>query len=236
MLDTPSGTTAHLRLIEPAPLGKLVLRGKPEFIGPAAASLGFSLPEAINTAADGNAGRAIRLGPDEHLLLAEAGRTPELARSLAEALQDRHHALVDVSARFAALELVGNPMDATPAEPAGGATDGSGSGPREQAASPSRTPARDTLAAACPLDLDPAAFAPGQATRTVLGKAEIILDCLGNDHFRLLTNRSFANYVRQLLQKAGREFGLARDVAAKPASPELPDAALRENHHPSTVC
>ncbi len=214
MYELPNDTTSLLRLIEPAPLGKLVLRGNPELVGPAAASHGFSLPEAINTAADGNAGRAIRLGPDEHLLLAEAGRTVELVRSLAEALQDRHHALVDVSARFAAVELVGNLMDAAPAEPARNAADASGSERREQAARPSRTPARDTLTAACPLDLDPAAFVPGQATRTVLGKAEIILDCLGNDHFRLLTNRSFADYVRQLLQEAGREFGLQRDTAA----------------------
>jgi sarcosine oxidase subunit gamma len=211
MDEMPNDTIVPLRLIEPASLGKLVLRGTPESIGPAAASLGVDLPAAINTAADGSAGRVIRLGPDEHLLLAEAGRTPELVRSLAEALRDRHHALVDLSARLVAVELLGNPLGAAPAGPSGSAR---GSEPREQAASASRTPARDTLSAACPLDLDPAAFAPGQATRTVLGKAEIVLDCLDNDHFRLLTNRSFADYVRRLLQEAGREFGLQRDTAA----------------------
>src|SRR5262245_51917118 len=31
------------------------------------------------------------------------------------------------------------------------------------------------LAAGCPLDLDPTVFAPGSATRTLLGKAEIVL-------------------------------------------------------------
>ena len=65
---------------------------------------------------------------------------------------------------------------------------------------------RDRLAAACPLDLLPAAFGPDQATRTVLGKAEIVLDCLAPDQFRLLVNRSLAPYAQALLAEAGREF------------------------------
>jgi sarcosine oxidase subunit gamma len=65
---------------------------------------------------------------------------------------------------------------------------------------------RDTLAAACPLDLHPAVFGPNQATRTVFGKAEIVLNCLAPDQFRLLVNRSFAPYVQALLAEAGREF------------------------------
>ena len=35
--------------------------------------------------------------------------------------------------------------------------------------------ARDVLAAGCPLDLHPAVFAPGTATRTLLGKAAVVL-------------------------------------------------------------
>jgi sarcosine oxidase subunit gamma len=70
--------------------------------------------------------------------------------------------------------------------------------------------ARDTLAAACPLDLHPSVFGPDQGSRTVFGKAEVVLDCLGEARLRLLTNRSFAVYVRRLLAEAGREFGLAQ--------------------------
>lgn len=188
MVETPTDLTTRLQLIEAAPLGKLVLRGKPEIVGAAVTDLGFSLPEAINRAADGAAGRAIRLGPDEHLLILELGHPAKVVRSLREALADRHHAVVDLSARLVAFELIG------------------------KSAQP--TPVRDTLAAACPLDLDPSAFGSGQATRTILGKAEIILDCLGPDHFRLLTNRSFADYVSLLLREAGREFGLMPEPAA----------------------
>ena len=183
MDELPNGTTSRLRLTKSSPLGKLVLRGEPEIVGAAATGLGFSLPKDINRAVDGSAGRAIRLGPDEHLLLLEPGGSRTVERSLGEALADRHHAVVDLSARLVAFELICS---------ADGATS-----------------ARDTLAAACPLDLDPSAFAPGQATRTILGKAEIILDCLGADHFRMLTNRSFGDYVRRLLHEAGRELGLA---------------------------
>lgn len=188
MAEPQPDPTARLQLIEPAPLGKLLLRGQPGIVGAAATGVGFALPNAINRADDGTAGRAIRLGPDEHLLLLEPGSLAEVVRSLGEALADGHHALVDVSARLVAFELIGAAV-----------------GP---------TPARDTLAAACPLDLDPGVFGSGQATRTILGKAEIILDCLGPDRFRLLTNRSFGDYVRRLLHEAGREFGLTRVSAA----------------------
>lgn len=189
MSEQPNGTTSRLRLSKVAALGKLVLRGKPEIVGAAANDVGFDLPEAINHAADGAAGRAIRLGPDEFLLLPDAGRASELARSLGEALQDRHHAMVDVSARLVAVELIGSSVNPNTV--------------------------RDTLATACPLDLNPSTFGSGQATRTVFGKAEIILDCLGPDHFRILTNRSFADYVGRLLHEAGREFGLTSTPEAE---------------------
>ena len=70
------------------------------------------------------------------------------------------------------------------------------------------TAVRQTLAAACPLDLHDSAFGIGAATRTVLGKAEIILDRLAADRYRLVVNRSFAPYAEALLRTAAREFGL----------------------------
>lgn len=72
------------------------------------------------------------------------------------------------------------------------------------------TAVRQTLAAACPLDLHDSTFGIGAATRTVLGKAEIILDRLAADRYRLVVNRSFAPYAEALLRTAGREFGVDR--------------------------
>jgi sarcosine oxidase subunit gamma len=170
---------AALTVTSEIPLGKLVLRGESAIAATARATLGWPLPERINSATAGEAGRALKLGPDEYLLTVDPARVTALVGKLTGALAGRHYALVDISARLVAIEVDG---------PA----------------------ARDILAAACPLDLHPTVFGPERASRTVFGKAEIILDCLDEQHLRLLTNRSFAAYVRRLLAEAGREFGLAQ--------------------------
>ncbi len=61
--------------------------------------------------------------------------------------------------------------------------------------------AADTLAAGCPLDLHPAAFPPGMCTRTVFGKAEIVL-WRTEAGFHLEVWRSFAAYVCALMAEA----------------------------------
>ncbi len=61
----------------------------------------------------------------------------------------------------------------------------------------------DMLAAGCPLDLHPSTFPPGMCTRTVLGKAEIVL-WRTEAGWHLEVWRSFEAYVRALLLEAGR--------------------------------
>jgi sarcosine oxidase subunit gamma len=58
----------------------------------------------------------------------------------------------------------------------------------------------------CPLDLDPAQFPPGMCTRTLFGKADIVVWRTGADEFRLEVWRSFADYVSALLLEAARDF------------------------------
>lgn len=58
-------------------------------------------------------------------------------------------------------------------------------------------PTRALLKAGCPIDLDRAA--PGLATRTLYGKAEVVL-FLEDEAARLLTGRSFARYLWELLR------------------------------------
>lgn len=60
------------------------------------------------------------------------------------------------------------------------------------------------LSAGCPLDLHPAAFPPGMATRTVLGRAGITLWRRTTDEWRLEVARSFAPYSRAFLAEAAR--------------------------------
>ena len=58
------------------------------------------------------------------------------------------------------------------------------------------------LAAGCPLDLHPGVFTAGSATRTLLGKAEIILWRLGEaPSYRVECARSFAAYVERFLDQ-----------------------------------
>jgi sarcosine oxidase, subunit gamma len=62
------------------------------------------------------------------------------------------------------------------------------------------------LAAGCPLDLDPSVFTPGSATRTLFGKAEIVLWRLPDaPGYRVECARSFAPYVLAFLREAARE-------------------------------
>jgi heterotetrameric sarcosine oxidase gamma subunit len=58
----------------------------------------------------------------------------------------------------------------------------------------------------CALDLHHSAFPVGMCTRTVFGKAEIVLWRTGADEFRIEVARSFAPYVWACLEEARREF------------------------------
>lgn len=63
----------------------------------------------------------------------------------------------------------------------------------------------DVLNAFCALDLHPSAFPVGMCTRTLFGKAEIILWRTAAGAFRLEVARSFVAYVRGCLVEAMRE-------------------------------
>ena len=67
--------------------------------------------------------------------------------------------------------------------------------------------AADVLNAFCALDLAEAVFPIGMCTRTLLGKAEIVLWRTGAETFRIEVWRSFAPYVWDCLEEAAREFG-----------------------------
>src|SRR6266404_1960637 len=69
------------------------------------------------------------------------------------------------------------------------------------------TYAREVINGGCPLDLHDSAFPPGSATRTLLGKAEIVLLRPTEKHaYRVECWRSFAPYVHGFLSQIAREF------------------------------
>jgi sarcosine oxidase subunit gamma len=63
------------------------------------------------------------------------------------------------------------------------------------------------LAAFCPLDLDPLVFPVGACTRTLLGKAGMMLWRTSDDAFHLEVGRSVAGYAMDLLALEARQTG-----------------------------
>jgi sarcosine oxidase, subunit gamma len=61
------------------------------------------------------------------------------------------------------------------------------------------------LNAGCPLDLHPSVFAAGMCTRTLVGKAQVVLWRLAVDSFQIHTFRSFADYVWRFLEQAAAD-------------------------------
>ncbi len=68
--------------------------------------------------------------------------------------------------------------------------------------------AESVLSAGCPQDLSLDAFPIGACSRTVYGKAEIVLWRTSGDTFRLECWRSFSTYVFDFLEIAARDAGV----------------------------
>ena len=65
--------------------------------------------------------------------------------------------------------------------------------------------AANTVNASCPQDLSLMAFPVGACSRTILGKAEILLLRTGEDAFRVECWRSFSDYVLTFLEDAAKD-------------------------------
>jgi sarcosine oxidase subunit gamma len=76
---------------------------------------------------------------------------------------------------------------------------------RQVAIEISGPPAQTLLSAGCPLDLHISSFPIGMCTRTILGKADIVLWRTGAATFHVEVWRSFADYAARFLAEASRE-------------------------------
>ncbi len=76
---------------------------------------------------------------------------------------------------------------------------------RQIAVEVSGSTAQTALSAGCPLDLHVASFPIGMCTRTILGKADIVLWRTSADSFHVEVWRSFADYLTRFLAEAARE-------------------------------
>jgi sarcosine oxidase, subunit gamma len=165
--------------------GRLVLRAGPDSARRLASAMGTALEGRINRAVTVEGCAALRLGPDEWLLLADAEGDPWLAARLAEAGRGVPMAVVDVTHRSAGVLIEGTGVE-------------------------------DVLAAGCPLPLDGMGFPVGRATRTVIGKAEVVLWRQSEDRFRVEVATSFAAYLIAYLGAAIADEAMIRRARLQP--------------------
>jgi sarcosine oxidase subunit gamma len=157
-----------LSVLEPAE--RISLRAPEASVAALSRALGVSLPKAPKSSASKAGRTALWLGPDEWLVIDEAGGDPLADCAGVKGL----HAAVGISHRNVAIAV---------------------SGPQ----------AADTINGGCPQDLSLTAFPVGAATRTVLGKVEIVLLRTAEDAFRVECWRSFSDYVFTFLGEAARD-------------------------------
>lgn len=151
--------------------GRWSLRAASEDVSRLAAAWGAGLPtNPLGSLAD-EARTALRVGPDEWLLLSN---DPNAADGLRDLGSPPPFSLVDISHRQLSFLLTG---------------DRSG----------------EVIGAGCPLDLSEEAFPTGRATRTLFGKAEVVLWHLGGNSWRVEVWRSFAEYLHRRVRAAAAD-------------------------------
>jgi sarcosine oxidase subunit gamma len=163
-----AGTGVSVKPLPPAE--RVSLRAPAESIASLSRALGLTLPQKPKTSAAKDNRLALWLGPDEWLVIDEAGT--DLLADCAKAKQ--LHSAVGISHRNVAIAVVGPAAEAC-------------------------------VNAGCPQDLSLAAFPVGACSRTVLGKAEIVLYRTAEDAFRVECWRSFSDYVFTFLSEAARD-------------------------------
>ncbi len=161
------------------PALRLVLNGDARVRALALPHWGAGFSEAACRAIVNGSRATLWLGPDEYLLLDSA---PDA--SSAAAIETLERALAD--APHALVDI----------------------SHRQFALEISGPHANAILNGACPLDLDPGEFPIGMCTRTVLGKADIVLWRTRSDAFHVEVWRSFAGYVSGVLAEIAQEFHL----------------------------
>lgn len=152
------------------PAERVSLRAPADSVASLSRALGVTLPQKPKTSAAKGSRVALWLGPDEWLVIDEAGTDPLGDCGKARQL----HSAVGISHRNVAVAVVGPAAEAC-------------------------------VGAGCPQDLSLAAFPVGACSRTVLGKAEIVLYRTAQDAFHVECWRSFSDYVFTFLSEAARD-------------------------------
>ena len=103
----PNGGKPSLVFYEMAHLGKLNLRTDKSAGKMVKTITGCAFPPAANKFTSAGERHAVWLGPDEFLVLCEAGKDEDLTRAIQTALGSRHSAVTNISDALAAFHLKG---------------------------------------------------------------------------------------------------------------------------------
>lgn len=153
-------------------------------------ALGTALPSQPNTLATWPGGEIAWLAPAEWFIDTDETQSQSIAAALERTAADQLMAVTDLSDGRCGLEIGGRH-------------------------------ATDLLRKGCPLDLHPHRFGPGQCARSLLAKAQVLLWPLRTKlapAYRLVVDRSYADYLWRWLADAAREY-LAREPTAP--SPDM---------------
>jgi sarcosine oxidase subunit gamma len=165
---TTNAPSVKVEVLPPAE--RISLRAPEASVAALSKALGVILPKKPKTSASKAGRTALWLGPDEWLVIDEAGNDPLADCAGVSAL----HSAVGISHRNIAISVIG---------PAAEAAINSG----------------------CLQDLSLDIFPVGAASRTILGKAEIVLLRTAADAFRVECWRSFSDYVFTFLSEGSRD-------------------------------
>ena len=106
-MAAPDGGSAGLLVQEVAHIGKINIRGNKAIAKVIWNHTGCTFPPANNTVSSAGARHIVWLGPDEALLLCEAGMERDLRRKISDDLAGQHFAATNVTDALCVLQLEG---------------------------------------------------------------------------------------------------------------------------------
>lgn len=178
---------AGVVLAEKAHRGQFTLRGDAgdaAFRAAVKKALKIDVPRTPNTVA--GTAKSVQLiwqGPDEWLVVTNPAAGPKTGKALVSTLKKMHAAVTDVSESRTVIHLTG-------------------------------ADARSVVMKGCSIDFHPRVFGPGQCVETTLALAHALIHQTGLDKstghpaYDIYVQRSFAEYLWNWLENAGREYGV----------------------------
>lgn len=178
-IPNPDGGKIGLHMRELKHLGKLNMRGGKGINPIVNMATGCNLPRKANSFVSAGERHVVWLGPDEFLILCEAGKEQDLHSIISSGIKHGQHvAVINVTDSLCAFRLSGPGL-------------------------------LKVLAKGCALDLHPRQFTPSQAAQTMLSHAAITLLAMQDDSMTILCRTSFAAYLLDWMADAALEYGFS---------------------------